>query len=288
MEKIYDVAVVGSGVAAYSAALSLKSRKADYLWLGTKGFGEKVRLSEYVRNYPAFTGDGKAFSAALARQAEEEGVVLTEGRADGVYAMGEQFLITANGKEYYARAVILATGVETAGNLKGEREFLGRGVSYCAVCDGALYRGKEIAVVISSRDYEEEVEYLAGFASAVHVFSVYKDPLFHAKNIVLHKGLPLAIEGNLRVEKLILREGELPVSGIFFLKNAAPPSALVGGLETEGAHVVVRRDLSTNLEGLFAAGDVTGRPYQFVKAAGEGCVAADSAIAYLRTAKKEG
>lgn len=288
MNKIYEVAVVGSGIAAYSAALSLKSRKADYLWLGTKGFGEKLRLSEYVRNYPSFTGDGKAFSAALARQAETEGIVLTEGRADGIYAMGGQFLITANGVEYYARAVILATGVETAGNLKGEREFLGRGVSYCAVCDGALYRGKEIAVVISSRDYEEEVEYLAGFASAVHVFCLYKEPSFHADNIRVHKGLPLAIEGGMRVEKLILKEGELPVSGIFFLKNAAPPSALVGGLATEGAHVVVKRDLSTNIDGLFAAGDVTGRPYQYIKAAGEGCVAADSAIAYLRASKREG
>ena len=99
--------------------------------------------------------------------------------------------------------------------------------------------------------------------------------------MVVHYEKPRAVEGGMRVEKLLLKGGELPVDGVFFLKNAAPPAALVGGLEVEGGAVKVGRDMSTNLRGLFAAGDVTGRPYQYVKAAGEGNVAAHAAVDYL-------
>ncbi len=286
-EMLYDVAVIGGGIAGYSAALCLKNKKANYLWLGVKGFGEKLRASEYVRNYPAFLGDGTAFSSALQAQKQREEVVLTEGRADGVYAMGDHFVITVNKQSYSARSVILATGVETGGNLKGEREFLGRGVSYCAVCDGALYKGKDIAVVISAKEYEEEIEYLSKIANTVYVFPAYKNFETVLQNVVKIQAKPTEIKGKMRVEEVIAGEKAYPVSGVFFLRNATPPSALCGGLETEGAHVKTNRDGSTNLEGLFAAGDVTGTPYQFVKAAGEGLVAAFSAHAYALKQKRE-
>ena len=280
MEKIYDCIVVGGGIAGYSAALTLKSLKRDALWLGAELYGEKLRAAEYVRNYPALVGGGALFAERLEEQREKEGVLFTQGRADAVYA-GDVFTVTAGEKTYLGRTVILATGVSQAGAVKGEENFLGRGVSYCAVCDGALYRGKVVAAVVSSEKYAEEVEYLAGFASCVHAFCLYRDAHFHAPNIVLHREVPRAVEGGLRVERLLCKEGALDVAGVFFLRDAAPPSALVGGLETEGAQVITGRDGSTNLAGLFAAGDVTGRPYQYAKAAGEGLVAAYSAHAFL-------
>ncbi len=284
MEKIYDVIVVGGGIAGYSAALTLKNLKRDALWLGTDLFGEKLRAAEYVRNYPAVCGSGALFSARLEEQMNKEGVVLTRGRADAVYA-GDPFTVTAGEKTYLGRSVILATGVSQTGAVKGEDAFLGRGVSYCAVCDGALYRGKVIAAVIASPKYAEEAEYLAGFAATVHAFCLYPDAAFSAGNIVVHPEKPLAVEGGMRVERLVLKEGTLDVAGVFFLRDAAPPAALVGGLQTEGAQVVTARDGSTNLPGLFAAGDVTGRPYQYAKAAGEGLAAAYSAHAYLAEKK---
>lgn len=287
MKKTYGVAVVGGGIAGYSAALTLKSLRADYIWLGEEGFGEKLQKSEYVRNFPAVQGDGMAFLRQLEAQKEQEGVLLTPARIDGIYATDAGYMLTAGNDVYTATSVILATGVETAGTLVGEREFLGRGVSYCAVCDGALYKGKEIAVVISSERFQEEVEYLASFAKTVYAICYYRNPVFRANNVQIIKDAPLAIRGNLRVQALECKKNTYEVSGVFFLKNAAPPSALVGGLQTEGAHVSVARDLSTNLPGLFAAGDVTGKPYQFVKAAGEGNVAAYSAVEYLKTRKKE-
>lgn len=280
MQKVYDVIVVGGGIAGYTAALTLKSLKRDCLWLGTEMFGEKLLSAEYVRNFPAVTGNGALFARRLREQMEHEGVTFASARVDAVYA-GEPFTVVSGEQSFLGRSVILATGVESAGAVKGERDFLGRGVSYCAVCDGALYRGKTIAAVVASEKFAEEVEYLAGFAARVYAFCPYPDARFRAENIEVRREMPRAVEGGTRAERLLLNDGPLSVDGVFILKNAAPPAALVGGLETEGDAVKTGRGLATNLRGLFAAGDVAGRPYQYVKAAGEGCVAAYSAHAFL-------
>lgn len=285
MEK-FDLAIVGGGIAGYTAALVSRNFQLNYVWLGEEMLGKKLLAAEYVRNFPSFTGDGGAFSAALFRQAEKENVILTPARVDGIFQSGGEYLLSCGEKAFSARAVILATGVETAGEIKGEREFLGRGISYCAVCDGALYRGKEIAVVLYSDTYAEEVEYLAGFASRVNCFCLCPAPAFKANNITLREGRPLEISGGERVQAVRTKEGEVPAEGVFLLRRSAPPAALVGGLHTtESGYVETARDGSTNLKGLFAAGDITGTPYQYVKAAGEGCVAAYSARAYLKSLK---
>ena len=281
MEHVFDIAVVGGGIAGYTAALTAKNLLLDYVWLGASAFGEKLAVAEKVTNFPAVSGSGKDLLAALKGQMEREGVALTRCRVDGVYASGGRYLLTAGEKAFSAKTVILATGVETKGQLKGERDFLGRGVSYCAVCDGALYKGKKIAAVLSSPEFEDEARYLARFAEKVYAFCLYKGPALSGENIEVRGEIPVAVEGNARIERIVTKEGALNVDGVFFLKNSAPPQALVGGLQTDGAHVRVGRDLSTNLAGLFAAGDITGRPYQYAKAAGEGCVAAHSAKAYL-------
>ena len=285
MEHIYDVAVVGGGIAGFSAALSLKSLRLDYLWLGDAEFGEKVKNSEYVRNFPSFVGDGKQFFEALMRQKEREEIAFTHGRADGIFRTKDLFAVSVSPDMYSARAVILCTGVDLRGKLQGERKFSGRGVSYCAVCDGALYRGKRIAAVLSSPDFIGEAEYLAGFAEKVYAFAPF-EAAFEHKNIDLCHDLPRSIEGNMRVERLLSDRGTYDVDGVFLLRKAVPPEALVGGLRTEGAHAIVGRDMATNLKGLFAAGDITGLPYQYAKAAGEGLVAAHSAKRYLSEISK--
>lgn len=287
MERIYDVTVVGAGIAGYSAALYLNSRKANYLWLGQRGFGGKLRSAEWVRNYPAFTGTGKEFAESLERQRTEEGVRLTEARVDGIYKTDLGFLLTAGMMQCTTRTVILATGVATGATVRGEERFLGRGVSYCAVCDGALYKGKKIAAVLSSEEFAEEVDYLATYAEEVFVFCPRHLPYFHAHNIRMIAEYPREIIGKERVEAIATSRGEIPVSGVFFLRNAAPPASFAGGLITDGAHVKVREGLKTNLNGLYAAGDVTGQPYQFAKAAGEGLSAAYAALEYVKSQRKE-
>lgn len=285
MEHLYDVAIVGGGIAGYTAALTSKNLLLDYVWLGGEPFGEKLRLAEKVTNFPSLSGSGRDFQKALFAQMGSENVVFTQARADGVYRTGADFRITCGDEFFSARAVILATGVETRGKIAGEKEFLGRGVSYCAVCDAALYRRKKVAAVLSSAEFEREARYLANFAETVYTVCLYPGPQIGGENLVPVEGVPVAVEGEGRVERLVFRDKSLAVSGVFFLRDSAPPEALAFGVKTEGAHVAVDRSLATNLPGLFAAGDVTGRPYQYAKAAGEGCVAAHSVRDYLKRLK---
>ena len=196
------------------------------------------------------------------------------------FNLGKSYTLTAGGEAFEAHTVILATGVQTH-RTAGESAFVGRGVSYCAVCDGALYKNREIAAVLFSQKYCEEVEYLASFAKRVHCFCPFEYG-FQAENITVHHARVTGVEGNARVERIITEEGAMSVDGVFFLLDSVPPAALCGGLKTEGGRVVVDRSGATNLKGLFAAGDITGRPYQYAKAAGEGLVAAYSAKEYLK------
>lgn len=280
----YDVAIVGGGIAGYSAALTAKNLKLAYLWVGDKKFGRKTAKAEFVRNYPAFSGGGEAFVRALEAQCEQEDVRFTEVRIDGIYKEKNGFLLTAGQQSFSARAVVLATGVELSAGL-GDA-FVGRGVSYCAVCDGALYKNKRIAAVLFAKEEAEEAEYLAGFASEVLLFS--KAPVeCKAENIRVIDEEPKSVSGGLRAEKIVTDRAEYDVDGVFVLGRSAPPQALCGGLKTEGAHVLTGSDLSSNLAGLFAAGDIAGKPYQFVKAAGEGCKAVYSVKAYLNAANRK-
>ncbi len=280
----YDVIIVGAGMAGLSAALTLRLHGLKVLWLGTPLLSEKIRRAEKIENYPGLPSvSGEEFAAALRDQAERAGLSVTPQTATGVYAMGGYFSVSTEKESFEGRAVILATGVESVKSAAGEEAFLGRGVSYCATCDGALYRGKTISVVCTSKEKEGEAAFLASLAAKVYFVPLYKDPSFAAPNVEYVGGMPLKIEGKRRAEKLVFKDRELSVDGIFFLKSARPPAALVGGLKTEGGHVAVGRDMSTNLKGLFAAGDCTGRPYQYAKAAGEGNVAAHAAVEYLRS-----
>ena len=136
---------------------------------------------------------------------------------------------------------------------------------------------------------EHEIEYLADIAEKIYLIPIYKGVEIFRPNMEIIQKMPVAIEGGKRVERLAFAkpifengEKELAIDGIFMLKDSVSPSVLVGGLETQDGHVVIGRDTSTNLKGLFAAGDCTGRPYQYAKAAGEGNVAAHSVTAYLK------
>lgn len=280
----YDVIIVGAGMAGISAALTLKLHELKILWLGAPQLSEKIQKAEKIKNYPGVAAvSGASFAALLRAQAAEVGLTVTPETATGVYATGNGFSVLTEKNAFESRSVILATGVESVKSVEGEEEFLGRGVSYCATCDGFLYKGKTIAVVCTSKEKEGEAAYLASLAAKVYFVPLYKSPSLSAPNVEYVGGMPLKIEGSKRVEKLIFKERELAVDGIFFLKSAAPPAVLVGGLAVEGGHVAVSRDMRTNIRGLFAAGDCTGRPYQYAKAAGEGNVAAHSAVEYLRS-----
>lgn len=279
---MYDVAIIGGGAAGLSAALTLKLLKRSFIWLGGSQISAKISRAERIKNYPGLPDiSGAELSSAFLNQMEREGISLTSLTATGVYQTEEGYVTLCNKEEFSSRAVILSTGVESVKQIKGEQEFLGRGVSYCATCDGFLYKGKTIAVVCTDKSLEKESEFLASIAGKVYFFPIYKGAALEGENVSVCAGMPLAVEGDRRARKIITAAGQIDVDGVFFLKTAVAPSALVGGLKTEGGHVVVDRACRTNLAGCFAAGDCTGRPYQYAKAVGEGNVAAHSANEYL-------
>lgn len=278
-----DCIIIGSGPAGISAALTLKANGKEFLLFGSAALSEKIEKAEKIRNYPGLSNvSGKEFCAALQRQLAEAEIAVTEEKATGVYALKDKFgVATAQGNYYESRTVILACGVESVKIIEGETEFVGRGVSYCATCDGFLYKGKTIGVLCTSKRLEHEISYLADFAEKVYVFPMYKNVEISGEKIEIIRKMPLKITGEKRAEKLVFTDFELPVDGVFALRESVSPATLVGGLETEGAHVKIARDTSTNLAGCFAAGDCTGRPYQYAKAAGEGNVAAHAASEFL-------
>lgn len=282
METV-DIAIIGSGPAGISAALNAKIRNKSYYLFGSMALSDKVQRSERISNYPAIPDIGGAdFNALLSKQLEQSEINITEKRITGIYNMGKYFALLSDMEEFDAKTVILATGVETVRPIPGERELLGRGVSYCATCDGNLYKGKTIAVVCDNAEMEEEVSYLSELAGNFYYLPLFKESTVESENMIKLSSPIVEIKGEERVSSVLLKNGEeIKVDGIFFLKQSISPTVLLRELEAEDGHVKVNRKLETNIKGCFAAGDCTGTPYQIAKAVGEGNVAVHSAIKYL-------
>ena len=281
MER-YDIAIIGTGPAGVSAALTAKNRNKSILLLGSRQMSEKVAKAHEIRNYPGLPFiRGEDMAAAFRDQLDQMEIPVTEKRIGAVYAMGDYFALQAGEEMLEAKTVILATGVVSAKPLPREEALLGRGVSYCATCDAPLYRGRAAAVIGFSPREEAEAAFLSEVCSRVIYIPVYPEETDLPETVEVIREKPVEIrkaEGGLIVQTA---EGEYSADGVFVLREAVAPDTLVPGLETEGAHVKVDRAMATNLPGVFAAGDLTGLPYQYVKAAGEGNVAAIGAAQFI-------
>lgn len=284
---MYDIAIIGGGPAGVSAALNAKILNKSFIWLSSEATSKKVGRAELIKNYPALPDvSGEEFAVALQRHTESMGIKLSEEVVTGVYETGGKFTLLAGNKEYDAKAVILCLGVQAAKPVEGEEEFLGRGISYCATCDGMLYKGKNIAVVCTDKKFEHEIEFLCQIAHMCAVIPLYRGYEINAENAQIILKAPVKYTGDMRVRQVHFKDGLLDVDGVFILKSAISPATLVHGLKTEGGHISVNRACETNIPGVFAAGDCTGRPYQYAKAVGEGNVAIHSAVEYLAEAEK--
>lgn len=277
-----DTAIIGTGPAGLSAAINLKLHNKSVIWFGSAHYSDKVEKSEKIANYPGMGYiTGPALNARFADHARELGLTVEDKMVTNIMPADDHFMLLAENEVYEAKTVLLATGVVSARSFAGETELLGRGVSYCATCDGFLHRGKTIAVFCAAPRYEHEVTYLAGLAAKVYLYTPYKDCAVDAPNV--EKIAPIrVVTGDQRVSSITLFDGtEIAVDALFCLRNAVAPTTLLPSLAVDGAHIVVDRAQQTNVPGCFAAGDCTGRPYQLAKAVGEGNVAAHSILEYL-------
>ncbi len=283
---IYDCAIIGTGPAGISAALNLKIHNKSFLWFGSKTLSDKIRRAEQILNYPALSNvSGEELAKAFRKQIDDMGIEIDDRMISSVIPMGNYYAVAAGNDFFEVRTVILATGVAPATVIEGEAELLGRGVSYCATCDGNLYRGKKIAVLCTSKRFEHEVKYLSELAERILFFQYYKDASAIAENVERVMAKLARIEGERKANAIVLGSGErIAVDGVFCLRESIAPDALISGLLIEGGHIKTDRRMQTNLAGVFAAGDCVGRPYQYVKAAGEGNIAAHSVIELLTEA----
>lgn len=290
MER-YDIAIIGTGPAGLSAAITAKIRNKKILLIGNPNFSDKVQKAHQIQNYlglPAISG--KDLAKAFENHINSMDITITDGKVNAVYPMGSYFGLQVSQDIYEAETVIVATGIVTGKAFKGENELLGRGVSYCATCDAPLYRNKTVAVVGYSPKEELEAEFLAEVCEKVLYIPMYKEETkLSDKVTIIDEKIdekPTAVIGENKVKSLQTEKNNYEVDGIFILRDSIPPSQLVSGLEIKDNHIVVNSQMETNIKGCFACGDIVGRPYQYIKAAGQGNIAGLSAVAYLDAKRK--
>ncbi len=260
---MYDIAVVGGGPAGLAAAIHARARDKSVLLVSNDPSASPLAKAERVDNYPGLPHMGGGdMVRVMWEQARELGVELRLGRVLNIMPMGGTSYLSIGSDMAEAGAVILATGVVRAAKLPGEAELLGRGVSYCATCDGMLYRGRPVAVAGNAPDLREETEFLKGIGC-----QVTEVPL---------GGLKILGEG--KVEGVESRGTRIPCEGVFLLRSAVAPTDLLPALELEDGHIKVDRYMRTSVKGIYAAGDCTGAPLPIAKAVGEGQMAAHSAV----------
>ena len=268
MDSNFDIIIIGGGIAGVSAALTALNRGKKVAVITNPPETQNLYKAESVTNYPGIINmSGRDFALLLREQLEKSEASIISGRALSVMDFGGSFGVAVGNDYYSARAVILALGITREKLYPGEAEYLGRGLSYCATCDGMLYKDKTVALIGSGHEAELDVEFLRGICREV---------------IHLPENKPYSISGGMKADTVSDGEREYKVDGVFVIKDTVSVTKLVEGLEYKKGGIVVDRKQQTNISGVFAAGDCTGAPYQLAKAAGDGNVAALSACDYLK------
>lgn len=276
----YDVIVLGGGPAGLSAAVAARGRNKSVLVVGNRWQDGPLARAERVDNYLGLPGvTGMELLEQFRRHAEEMGADFVLGRVISLMAWNG-FHLTVGSELYEGETLVLAPGVVRQAKYPGEAEYLGRGVSYCATCDGMLYRGKPVAVVGRSGDAPREAAYLKSLGCQV-VYVAPKRPTALEPDIPFLQANRLEIAGAQTVTTLVANGAPIPCSGVFILRDAVAPTDLLPQLETLGGSIRVDRSMATSIPGVFAAGDCTGGPLQVSKAVGEGLIAALSAAEFL-------
>ena len=277
----YDVIVIGGGPAGLSAAVQARVRNKSVLVVSSPAEDLPVWKAERIDNYLGLPGlSGAELMERFEAHARELGVERRTGRALNAMPMDGGFFVAVDSDVVEGRALVLASGVSQGPALPGELEHLGAGVSYCATCDGMLYRNKDVVVVGKSTHAPEEANYLHGLGCRVTYVSA-KAPEGLDPAIPVVQARRLSILGEGKVSGVEADGNTIPCDGVFLLRSAVAPTQLLPGLELDGPYIRVDRNMATNLPGVFAAGDCTGLPLQISKAVGEGLVAGLRAAEFL-------
>ncbi len=296
---MFDILIIGGGPAGITAAIYAKRANKNVAVIEKLVPGGQVALIGEIENYPGF---GKISGAALSmdfyKHAGYLGVEFIYDEAMKFSLRGKVKKVECKNNTYETRAVIFALGSTSKElNVEGEKRLFGKGVSYCAMCDGNFYKGQDVAVVGSGDSAVSNAMYLSSLCKNVHLFmkertklNVYKEEnLKNIKNLIIHKGVRITkIDGKDRVRGLEYIEGEktkkCKVEGVFVAVGRVPDTAMLKGkikLDEKG-YILTTDNVKTSANGVFACGDiVSGSLKQIVVASGMGALAATEAIKYI-------
>jgi len=300
---MHNLIIIGGGPAGLTAGLYAGRAMLGPILLERLSPGGQVLTTNWVENYPGFPGGIGGFDLMdrMRSQAEEFGLKIVSTEVKTIVRESGHFSIQTDSQEFKARAVILAMGASPKKlNIPGEEPLTGRGVSYCATCDGFFYRDQEVAVIGGGDTAIEEALFLTRFCSKVHVIhrrdklraiKVLQERAFKEEKInFIWNTVPLEILGKDQVQGIILkdlreeREFELKIQGVFVFIGYAPNSAIVKDMLKldEQGFIITDEEMRTSQEGMFAAGDVRAKSLrQISTAVGDGAIAANSALRYL-------
>lgn len=284
MENLVDIIIIGAGPAGLSAAVNALTRgKTVRIFSNKENYLSKA---ERVDNHLGFYHvSGKELMDKFIEHAEAMGIKIEGGKVVNILPLGDSFMVNINGEIAEAKKVLLAMGISKVKELPGEAKLLGNGVSYCATCDGMLYRGKNAVVWDQSNDAWEEANFLQSIG--VNITFISKKPKQEnlSNDISFVKGSITEIIGDNTVEAVNTGNEIIKTDAVFMLRDAVAPTALIDGLELDGNFINVDKNMETNIIGVYAAGDITGKPLQLSKAVSEGLIAAQHAA--LQIDKKE-
>ena len=299
---MFDIIIIGAGPAGLAAAVYGQRAEKKTLLIDEKGYGGQIINTPEVENYPAIQKiSGFDFANNLYQQAADLGAELTFEKAIAIEDLGEYKIVKTEGGAYEAKAVIVATGAKNRPlGLAREEELTGRGVAYCATCDGAFYRGKTVAVIGGGNTALEDADVLSGLANKVfliHRRDTFRGEESNVKRIqakenveILLNQIPTALIGDQKVSGLTIQdkntkeEKTLELDGVFVAIGQMPDNQAFANqiaLDDKG-YVAAGEDCLTKSEGIFVAGDCrTKKVRQLATAVADGAVAALAAVEYI-------
>jgi len=301
MSQIHDLIIIGAGPAGLTAGLYAGRSRLDTLIIEKMAVGGRILMSETIENYPGFPGGVSTVELMQKMEKQVRDLEVNILSEEVIDLDLKQKKIKTREAEYNCKAIIIASGARPRKlNIPGENEFTGRGVSYCATCDGPFFKNKKILVVGGGNAVAEEAMYLSRFAESVSIVhrrqdlrasAILQEKMKENKKInFILNSIVTAVKGSNKVEAVVIKdllnnkENELRCDGVFIYIGYDPETSFLKNQQVldKSGLILTDENMATAIEGIFACGDCRKKGlYQVINACGDGAIAADSAYKFI-------